>query len=181
MNRLFIKVKTAPKIQGTLMEVQGKITIEDTIEHIVQSMDGLPKNDETGTLYEYHLIRMGSPKRILPKGETFTQAGMKNGDSVLITTNPDMILKQDLFDFIPLSIKTQEISVQDLRAPLRLPPAQITVGEKTTVQLFSDANESVVTTERIHEENEEKTTSFGFQALDIDFLNNEKESDESES
>ncbi len=125
MNRLFVKIKTDPRLKGTLFEISRKSKVSDILDQMVNSMAGLPGTGEENATPDYQMIRLGSPKRILEKSLTLAQTGVGNNDTLLITTDAEAILGQGLFEFEALSLEGQYVSVQDMRAPLRMPLKRI--------------------------------------------------------
>lgn len=170
MNRLFIKIKTDPKLPGTLMEIKGENSIGDTIDQIVTLHD-FPLQSEEGVPYNYDLILLGSPKRQLKKKKDFVSSGVKNSDIVLLTTNSDAFLKGNLFNFLPLNLMSQEDTIQDLRAPLR-PLSQFEIAKANSQPKSQDHQAKTEENDSAKKE-DSPSPSFDFQPLDIDFTESE--------
>lgn len=174
MNRLIVKIKTDIKLKGTLLELKSDNTVKVVIDQITSSMEGVPKLDEVGQLLDYRLIRIGSPKRVLENSLTFIQENVKNSDVLLITTDPIGVMSQGLFDFEALTIDNQYISVQDLRAPIRMLRKPVSDNKKVSIRNHQPEPPmgkavTAFTSETIPDEkNKLGENPFGFQPLDIE-------------
>jgi hypothetical protein len=119
MNRLFVKVTTDPKRKGTLLEVRGDRTVGDMLQHILGSMQPRQAGEHQDAR-DYRLVRLGRPSTILDSDQVFARTGVANGDTLLLQIGSAIFTGAAFFDFTPLG-DVQDASVQDLRAPLRLP------------------------------------------------------------
>jgi hypothetical protein len=145
-------------------------------------MDGLPKENVPFELQEYQMIRLGSPKRLLEKPQTFTEAGVANNDTLLITADSDTIMSQGLFDFEDLSLESQYESVQDIRASLRMPLKK--ASDYINYKKLINENEMFVPMESESQpsnesllKNKASDAPFNFQALDLNFPSRERGSE----
>lgn len=129
MNRLFVIVKTDSTLTGTLLELNAREKVEKTVQQIIQYVGDLHAPGSTAPAPDYQLVCLGNPKRLVPHDQTLGAAGIKNGNVLVLTQTPDAILTGGLFDFEPLSVALQDVSVQDLRALLRVPVKPTFTGQ----------------------------------------------------
>lgn len=184
MKRIFVNIKTNPRLGGTLFEINGESTVSDTLEKIVCSMEDMNTSNEHGQPPEYRLVRLGSPNRILDNHQTFINAHISNSDILLMIPDADINSYEGHFNFIPLSINEQDISVQDLRVPIRPPLARIS-SEKETTEVFPLRTSLPKSVDsplpgNISSETEKTARgSFEFQKLDIDLPEGERKEEKS--
>jgi len=173
MKRLFVKVKTNPKLVGTLLEINGESTVHAALDAIVGSMEGLSIDDKKGQKPDYRLVRLGSPNRALDNQQTFGDAHIQDGDILLLIPGADIETIDGRFNFEPLSIIEQDISIQDLRAPIKSPQGlgfrekSTTPGIGPTDSALQAGAASEPTVAPSGEENP-KLSSMGFQALEVE-------------
>ena len=151
------------------MEINGKNLIGDTIDQMVTLHD-FPLQSEAGIPYDYHLLLLGSPKRRLKKKKNFLNSRVKNSDIVLLTTDPETFLKDDLFNFLPLDFMTQEDTIQDLRAPLR--PLSKFERAKANGQPKSKEDQTNTEEHGSSIKKDNTTPPFDFQPLDLEITEN---------
>ncbi len=173
MNRLFVKIKTDPRLKGTLFEISRKSKVGDTLDQMVNSMARLPATGEEKAAQDYQMIRLGSPKRILEKAQTFAQTGVGNNDTLLITTDAEAIMSQGVFEFEALSLEGQYVSVQDRRAPLRMPLERLRAHRdrkpaKAEPKAGPSAGMGPKPSQKPAPESQESANPFGFQSLGLD-------------
>lgn len=185
MSRLFIKIKADTKLKGTLLELSRESKISEAITQITSNMEGIPRIDEAGQPLDYRFVRLGSPKRVLENDQTFAQENVKNSDVLLISTDPESVMSQGLFDFEALTIENQYTSVQDLRAPIRMFPQFSSGVKKTAVkspksQSPDDGAPVSIPTEpnTTKEKKKSSESPFDFQPLDIQLPDDEHRMDD---
>ena len=174
MKRLFVKIKTDPKLVGTLFEINGESEVCTTVDKIVYSMEGLEKVNDQGQCPDYRLVRLGSPNRVLDNKQTFGAAHIRNSDVLLMTKDADINTFDGQFNFEPLSVSGQYISVQDLRAPIRTPLDWNSGGKGAPVIINSEISlpqvgDAILPKAISTETKNLDPSSFEFQPLDIDY------------
>lgn len=168
MNRLFVRVKTDPRLKATLFEFSGQSRVGETLDLLISSMERMPQSEAQTVVPDYQMIRLGSPKRILERDQTFMQAGVGNNDTLVITSDAEAIMSQGLFEFEALSLEDQYLSVQDIRAPLHMPIVKtIALREKQQSQLGPPQQRPVETEPQHPVPAQDAQNPFGFQPLDL--------------
>jgi hypothetical protein len=123
-NRVIVTIRTDANSQGTLFELNCDTDCKSLIYQVLKDVEFFGgEQDVPSDSSSYHFVKVNKPVIDIKDNQTLGQAGIENGDTLLICPNDYVHHWEDFIKFDPLTLPAlNEISPQDSRAPMKIHP-----------------------------------------------------------